>query len=71
VKLEVKRGHRYFEFEVPTGEREDVVALIWRGTPEQADRIRHWLQRDDFKPSTAQKFPLTSFENFHGIQSVL
>jgi predicted metalloprotease with PDZ domain len=71
VAIEVKRGHRYFRFDVPTSEREDATSLIWRGTPEQAERIRTWLKRDDFQPHSAQKFPLTAFENFHGIQTVL
>jgi predicted metalloprotease with PDZ domain len=71
LSLEVRRGHRYLTFELPTAERRQVSALSWRGTEAQAALLREWLKRPDFQPVNGQAIPLGSFENFHGIQTVL
>jgi predicted metalloprotease with PDZ domain len=71
LTLEVKRAHRFFTFEIETGEREQLSSLRWTGSDLQAHAIRQWLGREDFKPTPGQHLPLGSFENFHGIQTVL
>ena len=71
VALEIKRGHRHFTFEVTTGERSDLTALVWRGSAAQADAIARWLGQDKLGWEPGRKVPLTSFENFHGIQTVI
>jgi predicted metalloprotease with PDZ domain len=71
VKLAVTRGHRALTFEMPSAERTRIAALTWAGTEEQAQRIRRWLGREDFRPAPGQGFSLDSFENFHGIQTLL
>jgi predicted metalloprotease with PDZ domain len=71
LKLEVTRGHRAFTFEVAPAERQQLGALSWSGTDAQAKRIREWLGRQDFTPAQGQRLALRSFENFHGIQTVI
>ncbi len=71
VRLDVRRGHRYFTYEIAPGEREQVSALVWRGSEGQARLIQDWLCRSDFVLDEGRSIPLQSFENFHGIQAVL
>ena len=34
----------------------------------QAENIRLWLKRQDFRPQPGQKISLDFYENFHGIE---
>lgn len=71
LEVEVKRGNRFFTFQLATAPRSQIASLEWSGTMEQAERIRTWLGRSDFVLEAGRKIPLTSFENFHGIQAVI
>lgn len=71
ITLEVKRGHRFFEFKVRPQRREDVLGLSWNGTEAQAAAIRKWLGREEFRPSLQQTFSIDSYDNFHGVQTVI
>lgn len=71
ITLEVKRGHRFFEFKVRPAPREDVVGLVWKGTEAQAEAIRQWLGRPEFRPTPGQRFSLATYDNFHGVQTVI
>jgi predicted metalloprotease with PDZ domain len=70
-KVEVKRGHQVHAFEVAPVERNRIGTLKWRGDSAQLERLRTWLGRPEWKPMPGQSLPLSSFENFHGIQAVL
>lgn len=69
--LEVKRGHHAFTFEVTAVEREDVTGLVWTGDEAQLERLRSWFGRPDFTPARGVAIPLASYDNFHGIQTIL
>src|SRR5262249_35639786 len=69
--VRVKRGHRVREFTLAVRERPDVTGLTWNGTEAQLQRLRDWLGRPELSWKPGQAVPLTSFENFHGIQTVL
>lgn len=70
VTLEVERGHRRLSFTLAPIPQRTLSALIWQGTPAQAERISQWLQQP-FAPVDGQRFPLDFYENFHGIETVL
>jgi len=71
VRLDVQRGHRTFSFEVSPATVTRIGTLAWAGTEAQAQRIRRWLGQAPFAPTPGQSFSLKSFENFHGIQTVI
>jgi predicted metalloprotease with PDZ domain len=71
VSLSVRRGERSFEARVAVGRRREVSRLLWAGTESQASRVGAWLGREDFRARAGEEFPLTAYENFHGIQTVL
>jgi len=71
ITLEVKRGHSFFTFEVRPQAQEDLTGLVWRGTEAQAAAIRTWLGRDDFRPTPGQRFSIATYDNFHGVQTVI
>lgn len=71
LELEVKRGHRFFSFRVTPGERQDVTGLVWNGSDAQLEKLRAWFKRPDWSPTAGQEMPLSAYENFHGIQTVL
>lgn len=70
VTLDVERGHRHLRFTITPTPQRTLSALIWQGAPEQAERIRQWLQQP-FAPAVGQRFSLDFYENFHGIETVL
>jgi predicted metalloprotease with PDZ domain len=71
ITLEVKRGHRFFTLEVRPQAQEDLTGLVWRGTEAQAAAIRQWLGRDEFRPTLGQRFSIATYDNFHGVQTVI
>jgi len=71
VTLAVQRGLRSLSFEMSPREYARVDTLVWVGDDHQAQRIRRWLQRDDFRPKPGQAFELDFYENFHGIEIVV
>ncbi len=71
VSLEVKRGHRTFTFGITPGARSDLTALVWRGDDAQLARLRSWFKQSGFSLAPGQPVPLSAYENFHGIQTVL
>ena len=70
VTLEVLRGHRRLSFTVTPGKREAITSLTWHGSNEQKQRIQNWLG-ENFDPGSNEKFSLSFYENFHGIETVL
>jgi predicted metalloprotease with PDZ domain len=68
VRIEVLRGHRTLSFEITPGSRIRIASLTWNGADAQAERIRLWLKRQDFRPQPGQKISLEFYENFHGIE---
>lgn len=70
VTLDVERGHRHLRFTITPTPQRTLSALIWQGTPEQAQHISQWLQQP-FAPVDGQRFSLDFYENFHGIETVL
>lgn len=70
VTLEALRGHRRLSFTVTPGERQVITGLTWRGNNEQKQRIQAWLGKN-FDPDSNEKFSLSFYENFHGIETVL
>lgn len=70
VTLDVERGHRHLRFTITPIPQRTLSALIWQGTPEQAQHISQWLQQP-FAPVDGQRFSLDFYENFHGIETVL
>jgi predicted metalloprotease with PDZ domain len=71
VQVRARRGHRTLDLTLPVGERTDITGLTWNGTEAQAERVRAWLGRTDFAPAAGQAIPLTAYDNFHGIQTVM
>ncbi|HEY8208251.1 MAG TPA: hypothetical protein VIG99_12265 [Myxococcaceae bacterium] len=71
VPVRVRRGHRTRDFTLSVGERTDLTGLTWNGTEAQLQRMRDWMGRPELSWKAGQAIPLTSFENFHGIQAVL
>jgi predicted metalloprotease with PDZ domain len=69
--VQAKRGHRTLDFVVAPRPRIDVTGLVWRGTDAQLALWREWLGRPEWSPAPGQDIPLTSYENFHGVQTVL
>lgn len=70
-RLEVVRGHRQLSFTVETAPRTWISTLVWRGSAAQLTRLRDWLKRPELSLQPGEAVPLTSFENFHGIQTVI
>ena len=68
VRIEVLRGNRTLSSEVTPGNRTRIASLTWNGTDAQAENIRLWLKRQDFRPQPGQKISLDFYENFHGIE---
>ncbi|HVE83911.1 MAG TPA: hypothetical protein VND93_13725 [Myxococcales bacterium] len=71
VQVRVRRGHRIRDFALTVRERSEIVGLTWSGSDAQLQRLREWTGRPDLSLWAGQSIPLTSFENFHGIQAVL
>ncbi len=69
VELEILRGHRRFTFAIESTEQRYLSALIWRGTAEQSARLTHWLGK--FELAAGSSVPLTDYNNFHGVQTVI
>jgi predicted metalloprotease with PDZ domain len=71
VAVRVRRGHRTRDFTLSVGERTDLTSLTWNGTEAQLQRLRDWMGRPELAWKAGQVLPLTAFENFHGIQTVI
>jgi predicted metalloprotease with PDZ domain len=71
VTLEVTRGQRALTFKITPAVSKQISSLRWTGTNTQAQLIRTWLQRDDFRPAPDKRFSLEFYENFHGVETVL
>jgi len=69
VELEVNRGHRGFTFTIAPVSRSQIGSLVWRGSDEQKSRLAAWLGKFDFAPGA--EIPLTHYDNFHGVQTVI
>jgi predicted metalloprotease with PDZ domain len=69
--ITVKRGARFFTFDISPTPREDVTKLTWRGAPEYLNRLKKWLDREDLDFTPAQEIPLTWYDNFHGIDAAI
>jgi predicted metalloprotease with PDZ domain len=69
--LRVRRGTRALEKTVAPSDRSEVAKLVWRGTSAQLDRLSHWLGRPALDWKVGQEVPLTAYDNFHGVQTVL
>lgn len=67
----VKRGARFFTFDVAPTLREDVTKLTWKGSAQDTDRLKKWLDREDLDFTPAQEIPLTWYDNFHGIDAAI
>ncbi|MBT8101075.1 MAG: hypothetical protein KJO82_15075 [Gammaproteobacteria bacterium] len=70
VTLTVRRGHRVLDFTVKPEAGRKITALKWTGTDTQAELIESWLGAE-FAPAQGQVFPVTFYENFHGIESMI
>ncbi len=71
VTLQVRRGHRVLDFTVaPTGHSR-IEELLWQGDEVQLQRLQSWIARPDFAPARGEAIPLTSHENFHGVQTLV
>ena len=71
VQLQISRGHRQLELEVSTDAREDITTLTWVGDDAQLQRIRDWLRRPELAWKSGQAIPLTAYDNFHGVNTVV
>jgi len=71
VQVTARRGHRIRTFTLTVRDRPDVTGLTWNGTEAQLQRMRDWMGRPELSWKAGQAIPLTAFENFHGIQTVL
>ncbi|MEO7109163.1 MAG: hypothetical protein ABI183_01890, partial [Polyangiaceae bacterium] len=69
--ITVRRGGRFFTFTVAPTLRPDVTALSWKGSPDDLNRLKKWLDRDDLDFATAREIPLTWYDNFHGIDAAI
>lgn len=69
--ITVRRGGRFFTFDVSPSLHEDVTALAWKGSPDDLNRLKKWLDRDDLDFTTDQAIPLTWYDNFHGIDAAI
>jgi len=69
LEIEVLRGQRRFQFTIASTERRQICALLWRGGPEQTVRLSAWLGTFDL--AAGSTVPLTDYDNFHGIQTVI
>lgn len=68
VRIETLRGHRTLSFEIAPGSRTRMASLTWNGDNAQAERIRQWVKRPEFRPLPGQEISLDFYENFHGIE---
>jgi predicted metalloprotease with PDZ domain len=71
VTLGVMRGHRPLQFTITPAKRTVVSSLTWKGTDDQAARIRDWIGDTAFAPAPGTVFPVDFYENFHGIETVV
>jgi predicted metalloprotease with PDZ domain len=71
LRLEVKRGHQTFAFEIAPELRRRIAGLTWEGNPAQRERVRAWLGGAEFTPQPGEAIPLSAYDNFHGIQTAL
>ena len=71
LRLVVTRGHRTLSFEITPGVRTRIASMMWNGDDEQAERIRRWLKRPEFRPQPGERISLDFYENFHGIEILL
>ena len=71
VRLTVRRGALRRTYSVPVARRERISGLVWRGRPEQLERVRNWLTLPELAWTVGERLPLGAFDNFHGIQSIL
>ena len=69
--LTVRRGGRFFTFDVVPELREDVTKLSWNGSSADADRLKKWLDREDLDFASGQEIPLTWYDNFHGVDAAV
>ncbi|MBS0126878.1 hypothetical protein [Thetidibacter halocola] len=70
VTLTVRRGHRVLDFSMTPRPGRKITGLTWTGDAAQADLISRWLGTD-FAPAQGQQFPVSFYENFHGIESMV
>jgi predicted metalloprotease with PDZ domain len=71
VALTVRRAERIWTVVVPVARRTEVSRLVWAGSESQAGVVRGWLGTPDFRPVPGEVIPLTAYDNFHGIQTIL
>ena len=71
VTLSVLRGHRPLEFNITPARRIVIRNLIWRGSTQQADLIRQWLNDSNFNPTSGDIFGVDFYENFHGVDTLV
>ncbi len=74
LAIEVRRGHRFHAFTIRPELRSDITGLRWIGDTTQAERLRSWLgiaRAPAFTQAEGAAIPLTSYRNFHGIQTIL
>ncbi len=73
--ITVRRGARFFTFDISPELRADVTKLTWRGTSGDADRLKKWLDREDLDfgsgSSSGAEIPLTWYDNFHGVDAAI
>jgi len=69
--VEVRRGGRFFAFEIAPEPRNDVTALIWNGTVEQLDCLKKWLGREDLMFPRGHEISLQPYDNFHGVDAAI
>jgi predicted metalloprotease with PDZ domain len=71
VRLEVLRGHQSVSVAVTPGTRQKLDGLRWVGDEAQLASARTWLAAPSLAWAKGQRLSLSSFENFHGIQTVV
>jgi len=71
VRLGVTRGHRTLSLDIVPANRTRIASLTWNGDEAQAERIRGWLKRPEFRPQSGEQIALEFYENFHGIEIVV
>ncbi|MEO8876641.1 MAG: hypothetical protein ABI461_13705, partial [Polyangiaceae bacterium] len=69
--VEVKRGSRFFTFEMSPEPRTDICALVWNGNADQHDRLKKWLNREDLGFARGEKISLKAYDNFHGVDAAI
>ncbi|MEO8799291.1 MAG: hypothetical protein ABI551_15480 [Polyangiaceae bacterium] len=64
--IEVKRGAKFFLFDVEPLLRADVVGLTWNGDEAALARLKKWLGRADLAWAPGTAISLADYDNFHG-----